>query len=186
MEEEFKVIKGFENYSISNLGNVANMKTAKIKKPRINTSGYYIIDIRNNGKTATKYIHRLVAQEFIPNPTNKPCVDHIDNNPLNNNANNLRWCSNSENQMNRAISSNNTSGIKGVSFHNNLNKWVAKITLNGKKHYIGYYDTLDEAKEARKNKANELFGQFVNKCEKIKTELEELQELEKELEELMK
>lgn len=59
-------------------------------------------------------IHRLVAMTFIPNLENKPCIDHIDNNRLNNNVDNLRWCTYSENGMNKIKQRNNTSGIVGV------------------------------------------------------------------------
>ena len=185
MEEEFKVIKGFENYSISNFGNVANVKTGKILKSSINGRGYLKVGLNIKGNRFTKKIHRLVAEAFIANPLNKPCIDHIDNDILNNNINNLRWTTISENLMNQSIRKNNSSGIKGVCFNKKSNKWEARIEMNKNKYFLGYFNTLEEAKEARQKKANELFGEFVNKCEKIKTELEELQELEKELEDLI-
>ena len=185
MEEEFKIIKGFENYSISNFGNVANVKTGLILKSCINGRGYLKVGLNIKGKTFTKKIHRLVAEAFIPNPYNKPCVDHIDNDILNNNINNLRWTTVSENLMNQSMSKNNSSGVKGVCFNKKNNKWFARIDMNKKTYNIGYFNTLEEAKEARQKKANELFGEFTNKCEKIKTELEELLELEKELEDLI-
>jgi D-Tyr-tRNAtyr deacylase len=124
--------------------------------------------------------------EFIPNPCNKPQVDHIDNNRLNNKISNLRWVTNSENSMNKSLSKDNTSGVKGVFYFSQRNKYIAQIKHNYKYHHLGYFNTLEEAKEARQKKANELFGEFTNKIEKIKTELEELQELEKELEDLIK
>ena len=69
----------------------------------------------NNGKEKYFLIHRLVAKHFIPNIENKNCVDHIDNNKLNNTISNLRWCNSQENQHNRQLNNNNnTSGVKGI------------------------------------------------------------------------
>ena len=61
--------------------------------------------------------------------------------------------------------SNNTSGIKGVCFHKASNKWIVQIMINGKKKHIGIYETKEQAIEARKLKAIELFGEFMNDCE---------------------
>ena len=108
----------------------------------------------------------MVAIAFIENPENKKCVDHIDNNPLNNHISNLRWASYQENSYNRKINIKNTSGVKGVHFNKNANKWEAKITIDGIKIHLGIYLTLDEAKQARITKANAVFGVFTNKCEK--------------------
>ena len=59
---------------------------------------YYKIRLTNEyGKEKSTYLHRLIAEAFIPNPENKPCVNHKDCNPLNNNANNLEWVTQKEN-----------------------------------------------------------------------------------------
>jgi hypothetical protein len=195
MQEEFRVIKGFENYFVSNLGNIKNNSTGRILKPGIN-KGYYQVHLSNNGEVKTKLVHRLVGEAF-PNPLNKKYIDHIDNNRLNNNINNLRWATPSENSFNQKLSSVNTSGNKGVSFHKRDKKWYAKIKINGKKIHLGNFDSKDEAIKARVNKAKELFGGFINTCEEIKIEIneiksqkqkeiEELEALEKEFEELVK
>jgi uncharacterized coiled-coil DUF342 family protein len=186
MEEEFRVIKGFENYSVSNFGNVANVKNGKMLKPFIDVNGYKVVKLFVACKGLNQKIHRLVAQTHIPNPNNKPNIDHIDNNKLNNNITNLRWCSSSQNNMNSSLRIDNTSSVKGVSFYKRANKWRARVNYNKSEYHLGLFNTLEEAKEARIKKANELFGEFANKCEKIKTELEELLELEKELEDLIK
>lgn len=98
--------------------------------------------------------------------TNKKCVDHINNNVKDNNITNLRWATDSENQMNKTKNSNNTSGVVRVSFDKWSNKWRARIMINNKNKLIDYYDTLEEAKEARISKANELFGDFVHSSQK--------------------
>ena len=100
MEEVYKVIDGYDNYEISNLGNVRNRKTGRILKHKIDTNGYYCVGLSpTNGKRKTSVIHRLIALNFIPNPNNKRCVDHIDRNKLNNDLRNLRWVSSSENNI---------------------------------------------------------------------------------------
>jgi len=165
MEEIFKTIEGFPNYSVSNLANVANQKTGRILTQSLNMNGYKYVVLSLNGKRYTKKVHRLVAKAFIENPCNKPCIDHIDNNRTNNNVNNLRWVTKSENGMNRLMRSDNTSGFKGVYFDKSRNKWQAEIMINGKKIHIGRFYTKEDAIEARKSKALELFGEYINDCE---------------------
>ena len=84
--EEFRVIKDFENYEVSNFGRVRNVKTGKILKPYC-IRGYCYVDFHNK---KTRAVHRLVSFAFISNPNDKPIIDHIDNNPSNNNVCNLR------------------------------------------------------------------------------------------------
>jgi hypothetical protein len=158
-------IKGYENYEVSISGSVRNVISKKILKPMIR-NGYYHINLRKNGKMKHHNIHRIVANTFIPNIENKKCVDHIDSNRLNNTISNLRWASYQENQFNTSLNSNNTSGIKGVWFNKIRNKWYAQIYLNYKRIHIGYYDNIEDAKIARKLKAKELFGEFLNEIEK--------------------
>jgi len=166
--EEYKQIIDFENYEVSNLGNVRNIKTGKILKPRIDRDGYYQVCLCKDKKKKTPKIHRLVAESFIENPENKPCVDHINNDKLDNNVENLRWATLNENQYNRKINKNNTSKVKGVCFDKNRNKWRAHMKIDGISIHIGSYNTLGEAKEARVKRANEVFGVYTNECEKIK------------------
>jgi hypothetical protein len=203
--EEYKIIEGFENYSVSNYGNVKNNKTGKNFKLCLDTNGYYKVDLYKNGDYRRIVVHRLVAMAFIPNPENKPQVDHIDNIRTNNNVNNLRWVSNSENNQNKGIYMNNTSGVKGVNFNKRKNKWRAYIHHNGKNYHLGYFENLEDAAKARQTKAKELFGEFINKIEleininnikpntKLKLnininndEQKEIEELEREFEELIK
>eukprot|EP01038_Epipyxis_sp_PR26KG_P015173 gene15173-20439_t len=62
------------------------------------------------------------------------------------------------------MSKNNTSGIKGVCFDSNANKWKAYIRLDGILIHLGLFDNIEDAKQARVNKANEVFGEFINDC----------------------
>ena len=102
--EIWKNIEGYENkYLISNLGRVKSLYDNKgrerelIRIPRIAKNGYYYVNLYKNGKSKTKKIHRLVAEHFINNINNYPCVNHIDGNKLNNKVENLEWCTYSEN-----------------------------------------------------------------------------------------
>ena len=167
MVETFRIIKDFENYEVSNFGRVRNIKTGRILKHSIGGNhGYYNVCLRSDGKSYTKNIHTLVGESFLPNPFNKNCVDHINNNKLDNNVRNLRYATNQENQMNRKLSFKNTSNYKGVSFSKQRNKWMAYIDINGKHKTLGYFDKIEDAVNCRVKKAKELFGEFMNSCEK--------------------
>lgn len=100
--EIWKDISGFEGfYQISNLGNVYSLKRNKPLKKCISTHGYYMVYLcGKNGKTIAKQVHRLIAQGFIPNPDNKPCIDHLNAIRTDNSIENLKWCTVKENNNN--------------------------------------------------------------------------------------
>ena len=102
--EEFIDIKDYEGlYKINRKGEVLIVKSNKIKKPQLSNKGYYRICLNKDCKKKNFLIHRLVAIHFIPNHDNHPVIDHIDRNKTNNNINNLRWCSYSDNSKNVKI-----------------------------------------------------------------------------------
>ena len=82
------------DYTITPEGEVINNRWNRKKKLTVNSKGYLIVNIA--GKTMR--VHRLVAQLYVPNPENKPQVNHKDGNKLNNRADNLEWVSNQENR----------------------------------------------------------------------------------------
>ncbi len=164
--EIYKKIDNYQNYSVSTLGNVRNDKTKRILKQSIDTKGYYIVQLSSDGKRLNQRVHRLVASAFIPNPEDKECVDHIDNNPSNNHVSNLRFATPTENSRNTSIGKHNKSGVKGVYLDSRSNTWRASITIDGISINIGSYKSIDEAKEARVKKANQVFGDYMNACEK--------------------
>lgn len=94
MTEIWKNIEGYEGkYQVSNLGQVKSMiGQEKVLHPKKHRNGHLQIGLHKDKKRKTMYIHRLVAQAFIPNPDNLPCVNHKDENPNNNNVDNLEWC----------------------------------------------------------------------------------------------
>lgn len=93
MSEIWKLISEDTKYSVSNCGSIKVNKTNRIMKQHISRGGYYAICI---GKKH-RYSHRLVALEFLSNFENKPEINHIDGNKLNNNASNLEWIDRSNN-----------------------------------------------------------------------------------------
>ena len=111
MQEQWKVFyrspSGIE-YAVSNYGRIKNITWTRIKKPQLcrhQNRKYRWAVFRT--KDVCRNISRIVAENFVPNPDNKPWVDHIDRNPLNNRADNLRWVTQRENQ-------NNITTIKGI------------------------------------------------------------------------
>lgn len=110
MKEIWKDIKNYEGlYQVSNFGRVKRIGKStgavcgRILKPancvKTNYGIYQIVCLCINNKKTTHFVHRLVAEAFIPNPDNKPQVNHIDGNPSNNNISNLEWVSASENSI---------------------------------------------------------------------------------------
>lgn len=102
--EIWKKVNGFENYEVSNFGNVRSNHYFKIRilkqeNNRGNEKGSYkrVLFSKQNKKYRFQ-VHRLVAMLFLENLENKPCVNHIDGNPSNNNFSNLEWCTYSENE----------------------------------------------------------------------------------------
>lgn len=102
MIEKWKNIENFDNYQVSNLGNVRNLnfnKTGKVKllKQKTDKDGYSEIILCKNSKYKTFKVHRLVAINFVDNNDDKPQVNHINGNKSDNNVNNLEWVTASEN-----------------------------------------------------------------------------------------
>jgi hypothetical protein len=116
-------IQGFPDYLIYDDGRVWSNISNKFLSGGKNTKGYLLVGLINGGKRINKLIHRLVAEHFIPNPENKPQVDHIDRNKTNNNIENLRWATPQENEENKGKRKDNTSGFKNISWYNNSKSW---------------------------------------------------------------
>lgn len=91
--ENWKDIEGYEGlYAVSNLGNVKNTMKNQVLKLETVRRGYKAVYLQKNGHRKHCYVHILVANAFVPNPENCPLVNHKDENPANNSAENLEWC----------------------------------------------------------------------------------------------
>lgn len=98
MEEIWKDIKGYEGmYQVSNLGRVKRVTTGRILKSGKNRGGYLYVNLCKQRVVSNKRIHRLVAEAFIPNPQNKPQVNHVDEDKTNNRVDNFEWVTATEN-----------------------------------------------------------------------------------------
>ena len=96
-KEFYKVIPGFPNYEVSDLGNVRNKKTGKVLKPYL-TRGYLRVSLYDDeGKRCCKLLHRIAAEAFIPNPEKLPVVNHINGCKTDARVTNLEWVTHSEN-----------------------------------------------------------------------------------------
>ena len=150
MREEFKDIEGYEGlYQVSNLGNVKSLKFNKerILKAAIGSSGYLAVTLTKYGIQKRNQTHQLVATTFLghtPNGFKGLIIDHVDNNPLNNKVENLQLTTTRHN-----LSKDRKGGSSeyvGVSWNNAANKWTARILIDGKRKFLGYFtDELDAA-----------------------------------------
>ena len=86
-------ISGFDGYFVGMDGSIwSGKQSGRWLKPSVNKHGYLTVGLHRNGKRYRKYIHRLVAEAFIPNPLNMPQVNHKDEDKSNNYVENLEWC----------------------------------------------------------------------------------------------
>lgn len=104
-------------------------------------------------------VHRLIYvmhYGFVPK-----IIDHIDGNPTNNNINNLRPATHEQNLQNQRTQKNSSSGVKGVNWNKNINKWLVRLCVNKKRIFCGYFDKFDDAvlvaEKTRKQAHKEFF-----------------------------
>ena len=155
--EKYIVINEFDNYAISNLGNIKNIKKGNILTPYLNTNGYLTYTFCQNGVKKTFRLHRLVALYFIDNPNNLPYVNHKDGDKTNNKVENLEWCTAKENDTHarssglknqekpiiaKNIETNETLTFKSITEAGaflGINKGTISKVLNGKRNQTHGY-----------------------------------------------
>lgn len=132
--EIWKDLKGYEKYyKISNFGRLYSKRKNTIMTNLHHNCGYLKINLVKNKTMKSVYIHRLVAENFIANIENKPQVNHIDGNKLNNRVDNLEWCTAKENQSHSInVLKNKRYKIPIVYGENHHNSKKIKQIENGK------------------------------------------------------
>lgn len=147
---------------IDKFGNLVEFRYSECDKHLVDkytwfiNDGYPIAHIK--GSNIKKMLHRLIMGDPY-----KLQVDHIDMDKTNNTRENLRICTQQNNIRNRQKQANNKSGKKGVCWHKASKKWVAQITIEGKRTYLGTYETIDEAYEVYCKVEKEHFGEYQRK-----------------------
>lgn len=139
MKEIWKDVKNFENkYQISSFGRLRNKYSGHIYKLTNKNDNYFSVVLYDKGQKKSIKIHKLVAEAFIPNPENKPQVDHIDLNKQNNRVENLRWVTALEN-IQHNIEKNN---FYYVGFYNKtkINKKGKIVQFDKNMNKIGVYN----------------------------------------------
>jgi hypothetical protein len=120
--------------------------------------GYAVRDIpcnTNNRKRKTILMHR----EILNTPDGMD-TDHINHNTLDNRKCNLRICTRSQNEANKGLRRDNTSGIKGISWNKQIKKWHAQMKQNGKLIHVGYFSNIEDAINSYLTEYKEFYGEF--------------------------
>lgn len=120
----------------------------------ISDRGYVVAHSIDNYDKSVK-MHRLLFDNC-----ENMFIDHINHDTTDNRRSNLRIVTQSQNQMNVIIRKDNSSGVAGVNYNKNYDKWVARIGVDKKRIYLGCYDTFDEAVKARKEAEEKYFGEY--------------------------
>jgi hypothetical protein len=135
-----KQIKGFENYLINEDGEIySKFKNKKLKSQK-DKNVYFKIRLYNEVERKTMFIHRLLALTFIPNPDNKPCVNHIDCNKSNNKLSNLEWSTQKENIKHAWDNGKCTKNYESIKM---ANKAVSKKVLDTNTNNV--FNSISEA-----------------------------------------
>ena len=154
--DEWVVCEDYPSYMINTKGEIKSLLTNKILKPSKHKSGYMLVGLRRDGVSKTVKVHRLLAKAFIPNPENKPHVDHINGVRDDNRLENLRWCTNQENQSFELARLNNSKALTGRKqspeavakrakiLQKSIGKKVNQYTLDGE--FVASYNSFNEAR----------------------------------------
>lgn len=168
----WKDIPGYSGiYQISNVGNLRSLDRTvmhrgrnrrlkgRLLQPSIDVSGYPRAGLTVEAKTTYVFVHRLVAEAFVPNPKNLPYVDHINGVRADNKVANLRWVNHSQNMANRHTTKQET-GHAGIRYRPACTKKPYEVSgsLSGKSVIVGYFESLSQAVNARQKHLEEVFN----------------------------
>jgi len=131
-----------------------NNREAGDRAGRVSKDGYRRVYVSGKGHLEHRLVF-LMFNDYLPD-----YIDHINHNRSDNNIDNLRECTRSENNFNSVKSKNNTSGYKGVYWEARRSKWLARIEFNGKQKFIGRYEDIEEAANAVSSARIDLHGKF--------------------------
>lgn len=150
MEEIWALIDDYDNYQVSNMGNVMNTNTGKTLKGQSNSRGYLFVSLYDkNHKCKQIMIHRLVAKAFIPNPYNLPQVNHINECKTDNRLENLEWCTCQQNinygTHNKRVALNNPRRIPIYSVDINGNVVYFNSAADAERYYATININLDRS-----------------------------------------
>jgi hypothetical protein len=142
--EEWRQVVGFDNYEVSNMGNIRSNRG--VLKPGKDTYGYRQINLYKDRTRYCRKVYRLIMEVFNPNVENKPQIDHINRIRDDDRVENLRWVTAQENVRN---SKDFTEEMNGISRSEKNDTYIVRLSIGGREKYFGSRKTLEEAKSLR-------------------------------------
>ena len=159
-------IKEFEGeYGVTEEGEIYSYKSQRFLNPSLSSTGKLRVTLTKEGVESPAWIHRVLAETFIPNPNNYSCVHHIDRNKINNSLSNLRWATRKQLYTLNGSRQNTSSKYKGVYWVKSRAKldtgkgtWITHIRVDNETIYNGSFETEIEAAKAYNEAVEYYFG----------------------------